>query len=117
MIYNIKCVTQTDVLMFPFRSDSSISLEPTTDIKPSRNIRLKQQRPTKTTPTKHSSPNANKKEMSSKPTKIANDIEKHANKVANLSAVKANETKLKAPTVKVTSGTQSHPTQQEQHSK
>lgn len=105
-----------------YRSDSSVSLEPASDLKPTRNIRLKQQRPTKTTPAKHS-PNASKKETSSagsKPTKIANDIEKHANKVANLGVSKSNETKLKAPTSnKINSNLQHHQShhqpQQQQH--
>lgn len=76
------------------RSDSSISLEHSSDVKPLRNnVRLKQQRSTKSTPAK-SSPGPNKKEIT-KP-KTAQDVEKHANKVANLSTAKT--TGIRAPT-------------------
>ncbi|XP_044262879.1 protein sickie isoform X1 [Tribolium madens] len=77
------------------RSDSSASLEPSADVKPVKNAsRLKQTRPTKTTPTKNS-PNALKKDvLVAKQTKT--EVEKHAQKVANLSSSKLVESKIKA---------------------
>lgn len=84
------------------KSDSSASLEPNIDLKPIRNnSRVKQQRPTKTTVVK-SSPVPAKKEGVSKPTKTAQDVEKHAHKVANLSS------KLAEPKVKVPSSGAKH---------
>jgi hypothetical protein len=79
------------------RSDSSASLEPSTDVKPVRNAsRLKQTRPAKAGPTK-SSPGAAKKDASAaKPARTATDVEKHAHKVANLAASKLSEPKVKA---------------------
>ncbi|KAK4882133.1 hypothetical protein RN001_005452 [Aquatica leii] len=79
------------------RSDSSVSLEPNSEIKPSRNnARLKQQRPQKNVTSKNS-PGSNKKEINGKSTKIAVDVEKHAQKVAGLSVAKVTDTKIKTP--------------------
>ncbi|KAF5274425.1 hypothetical protein FQR65_LT04341 [Abscondita terminalis] len=79
------------------RSDSSVSLEQSSDIKPSRNnARLKQQRPQKNVTSKNS-PGSNKKEVNGKSTKIAVDVEKHAQKVAGLSATKVTDNKIKTP--------------------
>lgn len=79
------------------RSDSSVSLEPSSEIKPIRNnSRLKQQRPQKNGPSKNS-PGSNKKDVGSKCPKTANDVEKHAQKVAGLPNSKLNEPKVKTP--------------------
>lgn len=68
------------------RSDSSASLEPTSDVKPLRNVsRLKQTRSTqKTAPIKNSSPAVAKKDNVTTGSKTGNEMEKHAHKVANL---------------------------------
>ncbi|XP_074029206.1 sickie isoform X2 [Leptinotarsa decemlineata] len=78
------------------RSDSSVSLEPNLDLKPVRNTsRLKQTRPGKPTQSKNS-PNSTKKEIPvNKTNKTAIDVEKHAHKVANLSATKLTEPKVR----------------------
>lgn len=85
------------------RSDSSASLEPNIDLKPVRNnARIKQQKTTKLVLTK-SSPSSNKKEVINgigKPSKVAADVEKHANKIANLSTSKLNELKVKVSSAK-----------------
>lgn len=86
------------------RSDSSASLEPNIDLKPVRNnARIKQQKTTKIVPTKNS-PSANKKEIingiAPKPSKVAADVEKHANKIANLPTSKLAELKVKVSSVK-----------------
>lgn len=85
------------------RSDSSASLEPNIDLKPARNnARIKQQKTTKLVPTKNS-PSANKKELVNgigKPSKVAADVEKHANKIANLPTSKLNELKVKVSSAK-----------------
>lgn len=77
------------------RSDSSVSLEPSADVKPVRNAsRIKPARPTKTSSSSKNSPNANKKEaIAAKATK--SEVEKHASKVASLSASKLSEPKVK----------------------
>lgn len=69
------------------RSDSSASLEPTTDVKPLRNVsRLKQTRSTqKTAFVKNSSPTVIKKDSPVTSNKTGNEMERHAHKVANLS--------------------------------
>ncbi|KRT85586.1 hypothetical protein AMK59_732, partial [Oryctes borbonicus] len=82
------------------KSDSSASLEPNVDLKPIRNsCRVKQQRPsTKTTVVKNS-PIPGKKDVTvSKAAKTAQDVEKHAYKVANLNS------KLAEPKAKVSGG-------------
>ncbi|KAI4459066.1 steerin [Holotrichia oblita] len=80
------------------KSDSSASLEPNVDLKPVRNnsSRVKQQRPTKTAVIK-SSPVPGKKDVTPatvKAAKTAQEVEKHAHKVANLNS-KLAEPKLK----------------------
>lgn len=68
------------------RSDSSASLEPTTDVKPLRNVsRLKQTRSTqKPALVKNSSPTVIKKDNPTTSNKTGNEMERHAHKVANL---------------------------------
>lgn len=73
------------------RSDSSISLEPNSEVKPVRsNGRIKQQRPQKNS-TPRSSPGSNKKETKGT-SKTVLEVEKHAQKVSKLV-----EPKLKNP--------------------
>ncbi|KAB0802708.1 hypothetical protein PPYR_04894 [Photinus pyralis] len=79
------------------RSDSSVSLDPNSDIKPVRNNSRIKQRPQKNVTSK-SSPVSNKKEL--KVTKTAVEVEKHAQKVAGLSVTKLTESKMKAPVCK-----------------
>ncbi|KYB25122.1 hypothetical protein TcasGA2_TC031339 [Tribolium castaneum] len=94
------------------RSDSSASLEPSADVKPVKNAaRLKQTRPTKTTPTKNS-PNALKKDVLKK---TATEVEKHAQKVANLASSKLVEPKIKAKTEIKSGQGQNHLPTQNQH--
>ncbi|KAL3276355.1 hypothetical protein HHI36_011739 [Cryptolaemus montrouzieri] len=84
------------------RSDSSVSLEPSADVKPVRNAsRIKQTRPAKTSVSSKNSPNANKKEVVVPKTTKA-DVEKHATKLANLSSSKLTEPKVKVSSVNKT---------------
>ncbi|XP_045469651.1 protein sickie isoform X1 [Harmonia axyridis] len=77
------------------RSDSSASLEPSVDVKPVRNAsRIKPSRPAKASSSSKNSPNAGKKEVVG-PKTTKTEVEKHANKVASLSASKLAEPRVK----------------------
>ncbi|KAK9880371.1 hypothetical protein WA026_010255 [Henosepilachna vigintioctopunctata] len=78
------------------RSDSSVSLEPSADVKPVRNTsRIKQTRPLKSSAASKGSPIANKKEVIVPKATTKIDVEKHANKVASLPSTKLTEPKVK----------------------
>ncbi|XP_063906521.1 protein sickie isoform X3 [Zophobas morio] len=103
------------------RSDSSASLEPSTDVKPVRNAsRLKQTRPAKAVPAKNSPSSTKKDVVVNKATKIAAEVEKHAHKVASLPTSKLSEPKIKSAGNKTEAGNknvqgQNHLPTQNQH--